>query len=131
MHLLLRFIFNALALYLTVQLGIALGLHLYIDPGVHGAIAALIAALVLGIVNAIIRPILVLITLPITCLTLGLFSLVINAICFWLVGQLVPGFHVRGLLAALFGTIVMSLVSGLLNLFLISGDERNRAVKHA
>ena len=72
---------------------------------------ALIVALVLGLVNAVVRPILVLLTLPVTILTLGLFILVINALLFWLVAEFVDGFHVGGFWAAFFGAIVYSLIS--------------------
>ena len=124
MHLLLRWLGSAVALYITVVLGQALGLRLWIEPGVHGIVPVLIAVVVLGVVNAFIRPILKLLTLPLTCLTLGLFSFVINAALFWLVGQFVPGFHVGNFLAALFGSVVMSIVGGILNTFLISAAER-------
>ena len=127
MHLILRFIVSAIELYVTVKLGAALGLHLYLDPGVAGVEGACIAAFALGIVNAVIRPILQLIALPITCLTLGLFSLVINAVLFWFVGQFVPGFHVSGFLASLFGTVVMGVVGAILSSFVISDDDRSRA----
>jgi putative membrane protein len=119
MHLLARFIVSVAALYVTVYTGRLLGLHLWLDPGLHGVIAALIAAAVLGIVNAVIRPVLELIALPITCLTLGLFGIVINAVLFWLVGQFVPGFHVRGAAASVYGTLVMGLTGALLGFFLV------------
>lgn len=73
--------------------------------------AALIAALILGFVNAVIRPILVVLTLPVTVLTLGLFILVINGLMFWVVAQLVPGFHVSGFWSAVGGAIVYSIIS--------------------
>jgi putative membrane protein len=126
MHLLLRFLVGALALTITVKIGAYLGLHLYLEPGLVGVEGACIGALALGIVNAVIRPILQLIALPITCLTLGLFSLVINAALFWLVGQFVPGFHVTGFVASLFGTVVMSVVGAVLNTLLISKSERDK-----
>jgi putative membrane protein len=75
---------------------------------------ALIAALVLGLVNAVIRPILVLLTLPVTVLTLGLFILVINGLLFWFVGSFVQGFVVQGFWAGFIGAILFSLVSWLL-----------------
>jgi putative membrane protein len=76
---------------------------------------ALLAALVLGFLNAIIRPILVLLTLPVTVLTLGLFIFVINGLLFWAVSALVPGFHVAGFWSGVLGAIVFSLVSWLLS----------------
>lgn len=73
--------------------------------------AALISALILGFVNAVVRPILVLLTLPVTVLTLGLFILVINGLMFWVVAQLVDGFHVAGFWSAVGGAIVYSIIS--------------------
>jgi len=66
---------------------------------------------VLGLVNALIRPILVILTLPVTLLTLGLFLFVINAALFWLVAELVSGFTVTGFWAALVGSILYSLIT--------------------
>lgn len=83
--------------------------------------AALIAALALGLVNTLIRPILVLLTLPATVLTLGLFIFVINGLLFWLVGSFVDGFHVGGFWSAVFGSIVYSLISWLLSSLLPRG----------
>jgi putative membrane protein len=77
--------------------------------------AALVAALVLGLVNAIIRPVLVLLTLPFTVLTLGLFIFVINGLLFWGVASLVPGFDVAGFWSGVLGAIAFSLVSWLLS----------------
>jgi len=83
----------------------------YILPGVtvSGFITALAVALVLGLVNAFIKPILLLLTLPINILTLGLFTLVINAALVLLVSSVVPGFHVAGFWWALVFSIVLSL----------------------
>ena len=77
--------------------------------------AALAAALFLGLVNAVLRPVLVLLTLPATILTLGLFIFVINALLFWMVGRFVPGFVVPDFWSAFFGAIAYSLVSWLLS----------------
>ncbi|MGZ5035630.1 MAG: phage holin family protein [Usitatibacter sp.] len=101
--LLARWIINAAALVLVA----------YIYPGVHvdSFVAALLAALVLGLVNAVIRPLLVILTLPVTLLTLGLFLFVINALCFWLAAELVRGFTVNGFGAALLGSILYSLIT--------------------
>ena len=81
--------------------------------------AALIAALVLGLLNAIVRPILVVLTLPVTMLTLGLFILVINGLMFWAVADLVSGFQVAGFGAAVLAAFVYSLLSWLLSAILI------------
>jgi putative membrane protein len=77
--------------------------------------AALVAALVLGLVNAVVRPVLVLLTLPVTILTLGLFIFVLNGLLFWMVASWLEGFHVAGFWAAVLGAIVFSLVSWLLS----------------
>ncbi len=73
--------------------------------------AALVAALVLGLVNAVVRPVLVLLTLPVTILTLGLFIFVLNGLLFWMVGSWLQGFEVAGFWPAVFGAILFSLVS--------------------
>jgi len=91
----------------------ALAAVAYLMPSVtiSSAGAALAAALVLGLVNALIRPVLVLLTLPVTVLTLGLFIFVINGLLFWAVGNFVSGFHVAGFWAGVLGAIVFSLIS--------------------
>lgn len=102
MNLIVRWLLNALALALTA----------WIVPGitVAGAVALIVAALVIGLLNALVKPILVMLTLPITILTLGLFLLVLNALLFWLAAAVVPGFAVSGFLSALLGAIVMALL---------------------
>ena len=87
-----------------------------IVPGIRidGAGPAILGALVLGIANAIVRPILILLTLPLTVLTLGLFLFVINALMLLLVGKVVRGFTVDGFGAALLGSVVLSLLNLLL-----------------
>jgi putative membrane protein len=87
---------------------------------VDGFLAALVAAFLLGIVNTILRPILVLLTLPLTMVTLGLFLLVINGLMLWVVSALVRGFHVSGFWGAVLGSILISIVSWLLSRFLPS-----------
>ncbi len=76
---------------------------------------AVIVALVWGFIGLTVKPILKLLTLPITILTLGLFSLVLNALLFWLVGVFVPGFEIAGFIPALEGSVILSLVSGILH----------------
>lgn len=98
-----RWIINAAALLLVA--------YLYPGVAVESFGTALIAALVLGLVNAIIRPLLVILTLPVTLLTLGLFLFVINALCFWLVAEVVKGFTVSGFGAALIGSILYSIIT--------------------
>jgi putative membrane protein len=97
----------------AVVVGIGLWLASKIVPGVDfnstGTLVA--AALLLGIVNAFVRPVIVILTLPITLLTLGLFLLVINALMILLVAWLLPGFLVAGFWSAIFAAIVVSLTS--------------------
>jgi putative membrane protein len=93
----------------------------YLLPGVirvDSVLAALAAAFLLGLVNIVVRPILIFFTLPLTLLTLGLFLLVINGLMLWLVATLVKGFHVNGFWGAVFGSILISLVSWILSKFL-------------
>lgn len=103
MRLLITWLVNALAL-------LALP---YIFPSIRvdSFVTALVAALVLGLINTLIRPVLVLLTLPVTLLTLGLFIFVINGLLFWFVGSFVDGFTVGGFWPAVFGAIVYSLIS--------------------
>ncbi len=82
---------------------------------VEGLLPALLAAFLLGIVNTIIRPILVILTFPITLLTLGLFLLVINGLMLWLVAAIVRGFYVNGFWGAVFGSVLISLVNWILS----------------
>ncbi len=105
----------------------ALGLWLAatIVPGVEfkGWGALLAAALVLGIVNAVIRPVILILTLPLTVLTLGLFILVVNGISLYLVAWLVPGFSLSGLGAAILGSIVVGVTGWLASTF-VGGSGR-------
>ena len=107
MRLLLVWILNAIALLAVACL--------YPGVQVQDWKAAAIAALVLGLVNTLVKPILVLLTLPVTILTLGLFLLVINALLFWGVAQLIEGFHVNGFWAALLGALLYSVIGWLLS----------------
>jgi putative membrane protein len=116
MRFLLRLLLNGVAVFLAAQLIPGIGLA---GPG-----AAVAAGIVLGLVNAVIRPVLILLTLPATVLTLGLFIFVVNAICMALAAWFVPGFTISGFWAALFGAIVISVISWLLSVILIDKDER-------
>jgi putative membrane protein len=97
-------------------------------PGIElrGVAAAVLAALVLGLVNAVVRPVLVLLTFPLTLLTLGLFLFVLNALCLWLTSALVPGFGMRGFGAAFLGALVISVVSWALTAFLADSGRLHR-----
>ncbi len=118
MAILVRIILNAIAL-----LAVA-----YLVPGVHvtGIGGAIVAAVVLGVVNAVLRPILFLLSLPLQILTLGLFTLVINAALFYLVGKLGVGLHVVGFGAAFVGAIVLAIVSWVLSLLIPGTAARER-----
>jgi putative membrane protein len=111
MRFLLRLLLNGVAVFLAAQLVPGIGVA---SPG-----AAVAAGIVLGLVNAIIRPVLILLTFPVTLLTLGLFIFVVNAICLGLAAWFVPGFTISGFGAALLGAIVISIISWLLNAVLI------------
>jgi putative membrane protein len=101
--------------FLVHWLVVAIGLWVatYLVPGVSvtSGSALAVGALVLGFVNAVVRPLLTFLTLPLTLLTLGLFYLVVNAAAFGLAAALVPGFSVASFWAALFGALVVSIVS--------------------
>ena len=84
--------------------------YVYSGVEVKTFTAALIAAFVIGLLNTVVRPILVVLTLPVTVVTLGLFLFVINALMFWAAGGLLDGFHVRGFVAALIGSLIYSLL---------------------
>lgn len=107
MFILINWLISALAIVVTA----------YVLPGVHitNFTTALVVAVVLGIINAFIKPILIILTLPITILTLGLFTLVINALMIIITANLVSGFKVDGFLWALLFSIVLSIVSSFLH----------------
>ncbi len=84
--------------------------HFYSGVEVKTFTAALIAAVVIGLLNTFIRPVLVILTLPVTVLTLGLFMFIINALMFWAAASLLAGFHVNGFVAALIGSVLYSLM---------------------
>lgn len=88
---------------------------------ISGTGAALAAGALLGLVNVAVRPVLLLLTLPFTLVTLGLFIFVVNAICLWLTSLLVPGFTITGFWAAVLGALVVSVVSWILNGLLLPG----------
>lgn len=115
MRLLILWLINALALLAVPYL-----LH---SVQVDSFGAALIAALILGFVNTLVRPVLVVLTLPVTLLTLGLFILVINGLMFWVVAQLVGGFHVGGFWSAVGGALLYSIVSWALSTLLLKSTR--------
>jgi putative membrane protein len=108
MHFLFRLLIHVAAILIIA----------YLLPGligVEGLFPALVAAFLLGIVNTLVRPILVILTFPITLLTLGLFLFVINGLMLWLVAALVKGFYVNGFWGAVVGSVLISLVSWILS----------------
>lgn len=114
-HLLLRWVLNALALLIVDRLVVGFSIDSFY--------IALIAALVLGFVNAVIRPVLLILTLPITFLTLGLFTFVINALMIIFVASFVDGFVVDGFSVALQAALLLWLMSIFTNLILHSRDK--------
>jgi putative membrane protein len=105
--LLVVWVLNALALMAVA----------YLVPGIQVAnfSAALVAAVVIGLANMLVKPILVLLTLPITLLTLGLFLLVINGLLFWFVGHLLQGFVVSSVMTGVIGALVYSVIAWILS----------------
>lgn len=110
---------------------IALGVATWVLPGVDVAsgLALAVAALVLGLVNAVIKPILVVLTLPITILTLGLFYLVVNGLAFALAAFIVPGFSVSSFGQAILGALIVGIVSWFVGLF-ASRDRHAEGYPH-
>ena len=98
--LLVKWLLSAAALLLVATI--------YSGVEVRTFTAALVASFVIGLLNAVVRPILVVLTLPVTVLTLGLFLFIINALMFWAAASLLDGFHVRGFGAALIGSLLYS-----------------------
>jgi putative membrane protein len=110
MKLILKLVLSAVALLLVA--------HLYNGVVVDSFVSALVAALVIGLLNTIVRPVLVVLTLPVTVLTLGLFMFVINALMFWSASGLLGGFHVQGFGAALLGSLIYSALGVVIELAL-------------
>lgn len=102
MRLLIKWLLSALALLMVT--------YLYSGVQVASYSSALIAAAVIGLFNMIVRPVLVVLTFPVTIVTLGLFLFVINALLFWAASGLLPSFHVNGFVAALIGSLLYSLL---------------------
>lgn len=100
MKLLLKWLLSAAALLFVA--------YVYGGVQVQSFSSALIAALVIGLFNAVLRPVLVILTLPVTVVTVGLFLFVINALMFWAAAGVLDGFHVNGFMAALLGSLIYS-----------------------
>jgi putative membrane protein len=117
MGFLIRALVNAVAIWLATE----------VVPGIEagGAVTVIVAAMVLGLINAIVRPVLLVLTLPLTLVTLGLFLFVLNAVCLWLTSVIVPGFEVRGFWPAFWGALIVSALSWAVNGFV---SDRGRVV---
>jgi len=122
MKLLLIWLLNALAL-LTVA---------YVLPGIRvdGFTAALIAALILGLINTLLRPLLILLTLPVTVVTLGLFILVINGLLFWFAGSVLKGFEVSGFWVGVLGALLYSIFSSVLAMIFFEKKSKSDHQQH-
>ena len=107
MKLILKWLLSAMALLAVASL--------YSGVHVNSFSDALIAAFVIGLLNSVVRPILIVLTLPVTVLTLGLFLFVINAWMFWWASSLLSGFQVQGFGAALLGSLIYSLIGVVIN----------------
>jgi len=112
--LVVRWVVSAGALYASVKIGQLLGLPM----ALKGVWQALLAVLVLAVINALVRPLVIILTLPLNCMTLGIMTFVINALMFWLAGRIVPGFEVNNFWAALFGSFVMGVINGIVSHFI-------------
>ena len=111
---------------LITALGLSLAANVVHGITVTGWKSLVVAALVLGLVNAIVRPLLVILTLPITFLTLGLFLLVVNGLSFAFAAAIVPGFHVATLGSAILGALVVSVTGWFANSFIGSSGRFER-----
>ena len=107
MKIITRILVTALALLITARLVTGID--------VEGVYPAIIAALILGILNVVVKPVLVILTLPVTIVTLGLFMFVINASLFMFAASFIDGFNVSGFLVALLGSLIVSVISAVVN----------------
>lgn len=119
-NILIRWIITTLSVLLVPVL--VSGVH------VDGFVAALAMAAVLGVINTILRPILIILTLPLTVVSLGFFLLIINAVTFMMAGGVVPGMKVDSFGAAFFGALIVTIVSWIVNLSIKKEEGRHRIV---
>lgn len=103
--------YRFLARFLAIAAGLLIASAYVPGISVHSLYTALVVAAVLGFLNVLVRPILVVLTLPITLLTFGLFSFVLNALLLWFVSTFVKGFSIEGFIPAFFGSLVVSSMS--------------------
>ncbi|MCI5072295.1 phage holin family protein [bacterium] len=101
-----------------------------IIPGIelNGILAAIAAGAVFGLINSFIKPLLIILTLPLTLFTFGIFLLVINGLSFWLVAGLVKGYYITNIFSAIVGALLMSLFSMLINAMLQKNEPKNMHV---
>ncbi len=106
--------------------GLAIVLTSYLLPGVifESSFALVMAALVLGLLNSIVKPVLILLTLPITVMTLGFFLLIVNAVTLWLTAVIVPGFEVHGT-SYIWAALLITIFSWLINMFVKKEEHRH------
>lgn len=112
MNWLIQWIINAVALAIICLLPIGVNY----DKDKYGAL--ILVAILMGLVNSFVKPILSLLTLPLNCLTFGLFGFLVNTGLFYLVGNSVQGFHVKNFTSAIIGSVLMGILCGVLNTFL-------------
>jgi putative membrane protein len=108
--------------WLVITMAILLASWFVSGIRVDSLLTALIAAGILGLINVFIRPVLIILTLPLSIITLGVFTFFINALLLELVAYIIPGFEVEGFLAAFLGALIISVVSWLANFFIVSNN---------
>ncbi len=108
--------------WLVITVAILLSSKFISGIRVDSLLTALIAAGILGLINVFIRPVLIILTLPLSIITLGVFSFFINAFLLEFVAYIIPGFEVDGFLAAFLGALIISIVSWLANLFIVNNN---------
>ena len=109
---------------------LAIGVAAWFVPGLYlaGPGTAIIAGAILGVVNALVKPVLIVLTLPLTLVTLGLFLFVVNGLCLGLTAALVPGFDISGFGSALLGALIVTAVSWILNGVLLAPKNQHNRV---
>ena len=108
--------------WLVITIAIVLASKFISGIRVDSLLTALIAAGILGLINVFIKPVLIILTLPLSIITLGVFTFFINALLLQLVAYMIPGFEVEGFLAAFLGALMISIVSWLANFFIVSNN---------
>lgn len=108
--------------WLVITMAILLASWFVSGIRVDSLLTAIIAAGILGLINVFIRPVLIILTLPLSIITLGVFTFFINALLLELVAYIIPGFEVEGFLAAFLGALIISVVSWLANFFIVNNN---------